>query len=550
MARRVKQAGMKFLLDFHYSDNWADPGKQVTPAAWRDLGLQSLTNAVFQYTLDTLREFAAQGLTPEIVQVGNEVSNGLLWPEGKLDNFDQLAALLRAGISGVRTGAPSSRVMIHLAWGGQNEKSRWYLDRALQRGLQFDIIGQSYYSRWHGTLQDLKSNLTDLAQRYPQDIMVVEYSSPGQREVNEIVRGLPGGKGIGTCIWEPTHPNHGNLFDRSGKALPALQDYPGIATAKSGATPATADSSAGTLQNPINPGPDPWMLWHEGNYYLTTTQGDCIRIWKAPNLAALKTSQPVTVWQDSDTSRSRGIWAPEFHFISNRWYLYYTATSSDGADQNHRMHVLESSGADPLGPYAYKGRLINPTNDHYAIDGSVFQKPGDGSWYFLWAAQPGHVITIAHMANPWTLQGNGVVIPASGFGCAEVREGPLVLQRNGKLFLVYSACDTGKPDYKLGMLIAAETADLMEPGSWVQYPRPVFERSDINGVFGPGHNGFFRSPDGKEDWIVYHGKTNPEYTYRGRTTRAQKFTWNPDGTPDFGIPLPLDAVLREPSGTR
>jgi GH43 family beta-xylosidase len=128
-----------------------------------------------------------------------------------------------------------------------------------------------------------------------------------------------------------------------------------------------------------------------------------------------------------------------------------------------------------------------------------------------------------------------------------VREGPVVLQRNGRLFLVYSACDTGKPDYKLGMLIADEKADLLDPKSWHQHPNPVFTRADENGVFGPGHNGFFRSPDGSEDWIVYHAKTTEKYTYRGRTTRAQKFTWNPDGTPNFGKPLALDSILDEPS---
>jgi len=288
------------------------------------------------------------------------------------------------------------------------------------------------------------------------------------------------------------------------------------------------------------------MEFHEGNYYLTTTQGDCIRMWKAPTIAGLKTAEPVTVWQDTDPSRSRGMWAPEFHFINNRWYLYYTATSSDNNDDRHRMHVLESAGTGPLGPYAYKARLVDPANDQYAIDGSVFQKP-DGAWYFLWAARPGHVLTIARMANPWTLQGNGVVIPASGFGCEEVREGPVVLQRNGKLFLVYSACDTGKPDYQLGMLIADENADVMDPRSWRQHPIPVFERNDPDGVFGPGHNGFFRSPDGTQDWIVYHAKTTADYTYRGRTTRVQKLTWNADGTPRLGEPLALDAVVDEPS---
>jgi GH43 family beta-xylosidase len=307
-----------------------------------------------------------------------------------------------------------------------------------------------------------------------------------------------------------------------------------------------AELPSGKFQNPLNGGADPWLVWHAGNYYLTTTQGDAIRMWKAPTFGRLKTARPAVLWTDANPTRSRGIWAPEFHLISNRWYLYYTATSSDNNDANHRMHVLESAGDDPLGPYSYKGRLVNPTNDQYAIDGSVFQKP-DGNWYYVWAARPNHVLYIARLANPWTIAGHGVHIPASGFGCAEVREGPVVLRRNGKLFLTYSACDTGKPDYKIGMLIADETADLLDPRSWKQHPKPVFERNDAAGVFGPGHHGFFKSPDGTEDWIVYHAKTSSQYTYRGRTTRAQKFTWNENGTPNFGVPLSLETVLDEPS---
>lgn len=301
-----------------------------------------------------------------------------------------------------------------------------------------------------------------------------------------------------------------------------------------------------TFQNPLNPGPDPWMIYHEGNYILTTTQGDAIRMWQAPILAGLKTAKPVTVWKDQNPSRSRGIWAPEAHCFSNHWYIYYTATSSDKKDDNHRTHVIESDTASPLGPYHYKARLFNPANDHYAIDGTVFQN-FDGALYFLWAARPGHVLYISRMANPYTLQGDGVCLPADGFGCEEVREGPEVLRRNGKIFLVYSICDTGKPDYKFGMLIADEHADLLKPSSWKQHPSPVFVRSDVNGVYGPGHNGFFRSPDGTEDWIIYHAKTTSAYTYSGRTTRAQRFTWNADGTPNFGIPLPLSTFLNEPS---
>ena len=226
MARRVKAEGLQFLLDFHYSDTWADPAHQKKPTAWRELDFAGLTNSVLQYTRNTLTEFKRQDLTPDIVQVGNEISNGLLWPDGKSDDFDRLAALLAAGIRGVREATPSAKVMLHLAWGGQNEKSRWFLDNAIKRGLDFDLIGQSYYPRWHGTLEDLKANLIDLAARYRQGIIVVEYSTPHVREVNEIVRSLPGGKGLGTFIWEPTHPAHGNLFDRDGRALPALQEYP------------------------------------------------------------------------------------------------------------------------------------------------------------------------------------------------------------------------------------------------------------------------------------------------------------------------------------
>jgi GH43 family beta-xylosidase len=241
------------------------------------------------------------------------------------------------------------------------------------------------------------------------------------------------------------------------------------------------------------------------------------------------------------------MWAPEFHFISNRWYLYYTATSSDNQDENHRLHVLESAGQDPLGPYAYKARLVNPTNDHYAIDASVFQQPGR-SWFCVWAARPGHVLTIARMANPWSLSGNGVVIPASGFGCEEVREGPVVLTRNARLFLVYSACDTGKPDYKLGMLIAGDHSDLLNPASWRQYPTPVFERNDEAEVYGPGHNGFFRSPDGTEDWIVYHAKSKKHKGWNDRHVHAQRFTWTDEGLPHFGTPLAVGVPMPLPSG--
>ncbi len=229
MAKRAKQAGLSFLLDFHYSDTWADPGKQTKPAAWRNLPLPELTQAVHDYTQSALRVLIDQGTPPGMVQVGNEISNGLLWPEGSLTNWDGLAALVKAGIAGVRDTDRSIPVMLHLALGGQNEKSRWFLDRLREHNVEFDILGQSYYPKWHGTTNDLQANLSDLANRYPQPIIVVEYSEH-KREVNDIVHGLARGKGLGTFIWEPTKWGEA-LFDRQGKAKAMLDLYPDMAKA-------------------------------------------------------------------------------------------------------------------------------------------------------------------------------------------------------------------------------------------------------------------------------------------------------------------------------
>jgi GH43 family beta-xylosidase len=305
-----------------------------------------------------------------------------------------------------------------------------------------------------------------------------------------------------------------------------------------------------TFRNPINSGPDPFLAHWQGNYYLTVTGGTGIRIWKSPTLGGLKQAGGKEVWNGGPADRCCNIWAPEFHLLEGpdgpRWYLYYTA--DDNTDSHHRMHVLESNGADPLGPYHYKARLqTDPKNEFYAIDGTVFRK-GDGSLYFVWAGYPDHRLYIMAMENPWTTKGARTLIPADGFGCPEVREGPFMLKRNGKLFLTYSACDTQKPDYMLGMVIADESSDPLKAASWIQHTKPIFTRADAAGVFGPGHHSFFKSPDGKEDWILYHGKTTSAYTYSGRTTRAQKFTWSADGIPDFGKPLSLDAEVTAPSG--
>ena len=148
MAKRIKAAGMRFLLDFHYSDTWADPGHQVKPAAWIDLHGAGLEKAVDDHTRDVVAALKRQGTPPDMVQIGNEISNGFLWPDGnawKSGKWDMFCGLIKAGIAGAKQADPSVKTMLHLAWGGQNAQSRSFLDKVLAQGVEFDVIGQSYY---------------------------------------------------------------------------------------------------------------------------------------------------------------------------------------------------------------------------------------------------------------------------------------------------------------------------------------------------------------------------------------------------------------------
>lgn len=180
LAKRAKAQGMEVLLDFHYSDFWADPGKQQVPKAWRGLDADGLTEAVYTFTRECLLEMEKAGVLPELVQVGNELSNGTLWPLGKLadcGNYDNLARFIRAGIRGVRSVNSEIPVMLHLDNGGNNALYRDWFDHYLERGEDdFQIIGLSYYPFWHGSLDDLQSNMNDLAKRYGKDLVVAEVS--------------------------------------------------------------------------------------------------------------------------------------------------------------------------------------------------------------------------------------------------------------------------------------------------------------------------------------------------------------------------------------
>ena len=223
MAKRVKAAGIKLLLDFHYSDYWADPGKQFKPKAWQGENFMQLKQSVYDYTKMVMQQLKDQGTTPDMVQVGNEINHGMIWPDGYINNLDSLSQLIYAGINAVKAVSTSTSIMLHIALGGQNDESRFWLDNVIMRGVPFDVIGLSYYPRWHGTLDDLQYNLEDLSKHYNKDVIVVEYSHKKQ-EVNQLAFDVPNGRGKGTCIWEPISTWE-SFFDKDGKANQYLYLY-------------------------------------------------------------------------------------------------------------------------------------------------------------------------------------------------------------------------------------------------------------------------------------------------------------------------------------
>jgi arabinogalactan endo-1,4-beta-galactosidase len=281
LAQRVKRAGMKWLLDLHYSDGWADPGHQIMPAEWRKLSHAQLVERVFCYTRETVAAFRREGCRPDMVEVGNEITDGMMWPDGgplsdaakwnEAANpmpaadakWDALADLLKAGIRGAREdggeGGGAAKIMIHIDKGGSQAVARWFFDNLQRQGVTFDVIGLSYYPFWHGPLGDLKENLAFLAQTYQKDIMVVETSyetwggeqkklpfpltPEGQKafleELMRTVAATPGGRGQGVFYWAPEwimgkkwSASGGSgqwedraLFDHSGNMRPAMRAF-------------------------------------------------------------------------------------------------------------------------------------------------------------------------------------------------------------------------------------------------------------------------------------------------------------------------------------
>jgi arabinogalactan endo-1,4-beta-galactosidase len=265
LAKRIKDSGAKFSLAIHYSDTWADPGKQYKPAAWNDLPMDALKQKVTDYTTDVMRSMKANGTVPDIVEVGNETRVGMLWPEGKLDGktaeekqlkWDNYASLEKAAIAGVRSQLPTdrTRILIHIDSGGRGSTATWFFGNLKKYNLDFDIIGLSFYPTWGDSMDILKKNLVDLPSM-GKDILIIETGYPhepvkqrptttwpmtpaGQQQfLNELisaVKATPDHRGLGVVWWYPeavTTPGHQGwggealaLFDQKGNLLPALGD--------------------------------------------------------------------------------------------------------------------------------------------------------------------------------------------------------------------------------------------------------------------------------------------------------------------------------------
>ncbi|WP_197748873.1 family 43 glycosylhydrolase [Hymenobacter sp. BT18] len=326
------------------------------------------------------------------------------------------------------------------------------------------------------------------------------------------------------------------------------------------APPAPAPPApANTFTNPLLPvGADPWVAQRDGYYYYMHTAYNDLRIWKTAKMSDLAYAASTIAWRPPASGPASGnLWAPELYFFDGKWYIYYSA-GPEGSDLGRqRTWVLENASPDPTqGTWTNKGRIFNPTEDFWAIDGTVLEQ--NGNRYFIWSGHNGQDgvqrLYISKMSNPWTLEGPRVELSHPEYswetvGPPYVNEGPEILKHADKTFLVYSASFCGTDDYSLGLLTTSATADPMLPASWHKSDKPVFSKNAGSRAYAPGHNGFFVSKDGTENWLVYHANANPgEGCFDKRSPRMQKFTWNADGTPNFGSPVPINTPLVKPSG--
>ncbi|WP_197480016.1 glycoside hydrolase family 43 protein [Paenibacillus swuensis] len=325
-----------------------------------------------------------------------------------------------------------------------------------------------------------------------------------------------------------------------------------------------ASASVGnTFNNPTVPmySADPHVYKHtDGYYYYVQTEWKDIKIWRSSSLTKLTEGVNKVVFTSPQTGpNAQDYWAQEIHHINGKWYIYYTATCWNCGNNERRMFVMENSNPNPLqGSWVQKGKIADPNMDTFAIDGTVFSH--NGILYYSWSGWENggstQKVFIARMSNPWTLDTGSTLLVSPDLWWEQegyaIAEAPIFLKRNGKVFLVYSASFCGTENYRLGMLTASDNANLLSASSWTKSSNPIFEKSPANSVYGPGHNAFTVSPDGSEDWNIYHASPNPGQGGCGsgqyRDVRVQKVNWNSNGSPNLGVPASTSTALPVPSG--
>ncbi len=244
MALRAQKMGFRIMINFHYSDSWADPAKQFKPKAWEKHSFTELLNDVYNHTFDVINALKVAGVTPEWVQVGNEIPGGMLWPDGSTANWPQLGQLLNKGYDAVKAVDQNIKVIVHVDEGNNNEKFRTFFDNATAQKVRYDVIGLSYYPYWikkdyTETIADLQFNLNDMAQRYGKEVMIVEVGGEDDKVQNtyelltatiKAVKNVPNNKGIGVLYWEPQGARSWSHYALSawqadGKPSPALNAF-------------------------------------------------------------------------------------------------------------------------------------------------------------------------------------------------------------------------------------------------------------------------------------------------------------------------------------
>jgi GH43 family beta-xylosidase len=314
--------------------------------------------------------------------------------------------------------------------------------------------------------------------------------------------------------------------------------------------------ASSTFTNPLlRYGADPWVIYDQGFYYYTETTGENITLWKTRDITDLRHAQKKVIWTPPPTGPySHQLWAPELHNLNGRWYVYFAADA--GADATHHLWVLEDQSTDP---FSDDWKFLGPVQgleNHWAIDPTVFEDRGH--YYIIWSGWPGRRpgvqdLYMAELKTPSKVKGKRVLLSTPQYDWerfGNINEGPEILKHASQVFLVYSASGCWTDHYVLGMLVATEGTDLLKAASWRKIDHPVFAGSARAHAYGTGHNTFFPSPDGTQDWILYHANPEPnEGCDNFRSPRAQPFTWDASGFPDFGTPVPLHQRIPKPSGT-